>query len=173
MRRRRFLGIWGTIFSRAKSHVAVVSSIQHSRITNDYNIGANTLKQYLRYAAAVSAGEESEIHHCLDKLGPAGAAASYNQHQPDPVARHIAQQIALDEQRFAELGFGQSSMRADVAVRTAEADEFTHAILVDTKQSYDITDIVERYVTRPAVFRAFGWEVEHRLGKDLVLRQEL
>src|SRR6185369_3449454 len=44
-------------FSRARHHMAVVSSIRHHDITNDYNDGANCLKNYLRYAEAMSAGE--------------------------------------------------------------------------------------------------------------------
>jgi len=36
-------------FSRAKHHMAVISSIQFADITNDYNDGANCLKNYLRY----------------------------------------------------------------------------------------------------------------------------
>jgi len=43
-------------FSRAKHHMAVVSSIQFTDITNEYNDGANCLKNYLRYAEAVSVG---------------------------------------------------------------------------------------------------------------------
>ncbi|MCA9108244.1 MAG: hypothetical protein KDA83_22765, partial [Planctomycetales bacterium] len=37
-------------FSRAKQYIAVVSSIESTEITNDYNDGANCLKSYLRYA---------------------------------------------------------------------------------------------------------------------------
>ena len=43
-------------FSRAKHHMAVISSIQSTDITNEYNDGANCLKNYLRYAEAVSIG---------------------------------------------------------------------------------------------------------------------
>ena len=45
------------IFSRAKHHMAVVSSIRHHAITNDFNDGANSLKNFLQYAEAVSKGE--------------------------------------------------------------------------------------------------------------------
>src|SRR6185295_15496871 len=38
------------IFSRAKHHMAIVSSIRHSDITNDYNDGANSLRNFLQYA---------------------------------------------------------------------------------------------------------------------------
>ena len=48
-------------FSRAKHHMAIVSSIQFADITNDYNDGANCLKNYLRYAEAVSTGNQRRI----------------------------------------------------------------------------------------------------------------
>src|SRR4030095_5443832 len=35
------------IFSRAKHHMAIVSSIRHRDITNDYNDGANSFKNFL------------------------------------------------------------------------------------------------------------------------------
>ena len=52
-------------FSRAKHHMAIVSSIQFADITNDYNDGANCLKNYLRYAEAVSTGNREAAHRVL------------------------------------------------------------------------------------------------------------
>ncbi len=43
-------------FSRAKRHMAIISTIRYSAITNDYNDGAACLKNYLRYAEALSSG---------------------------------------------------------------------------------------------------------------------
>ena len=45
------------IFSRARVHMAIVSSIDASAITNTYNDGANTLRRFLDYAAALSRGD--------------------------------------------------------------------------------------------------------------------
>ena len=45
------------IFSRARVHMAIVSSIDADAITNTYNDGANTLRRFLEYAAAVSRGD--------------------------------------------------------------------------------------------------------------------
>ena len=61
-------------------------------------------------------------------------------------------------------------LRIDVAVRKPDENEYTRAILVDTMTHYAIPDAVERYVTRPAILRAVGWDVEQVLGKDWVLR---
>ena len=44
------------IFSRARHHMAVVSSIRHDAITNDYNDGAAALKNFLHYAEHLSGG---------------------------------------------------------------------------------------------------------------------
>ena len=49
------------IFSRAKHHMAVVSSLRHPDITNDYNDGANALKDFLRYAESVSRTGDAEF----------------------------------------------------------------------------------------------------------------
>ncbi|GAA0963876.1 WGR domain-containing protein [Kribbella koreensis] len=42
------------IFSRARQHMVIVSSIDPEAITNTYNDGANTLRRFLTYANAVS-----------------------------------------------------------------------------------------------------------------------
>ncbi len=45
------------IFSRSRHHMVVVSSIDHAAITNVYNDGANTLKNFLHYAESISNGD--------------------------------------------------------------------------------------------------------------------
>ncbi len=55
-------------FSRAKHHMAIVASIRHSDITNDYNDGANCLKSYLRYAECASAGDAAGARRVLREL---------------------------------------------------------------------------------------------------------
>ena len=156
------------IFSRAKHHVAIVTSISHDHITNDFNAGANTLKQYLRYAAAISAGREDVMHKCLDSLGEKqGASDRTTAH--DAVAARIAAELE-GQGMIAARNIGHSTLRIDVAGRKPDDDGYTRAYLVDSEAQYAITDVVERHVTRPAIFRAFGWEVEQVLGKDWVLR---
>jgi hypothetical protein len=55
-------------FSRAKHHMAVVSSIHHGEITYDHNEGAACFKNYLRYAEAVSSGQAETIDLVLHGL---------------------------------------------------------------------------------------------------------
>jgi hypothetical protein len=158
------------IFSRAKQHIAIITSIGHQSITNDYNVGANTLKQYLRYAEAVSRGDEGEMHACLNGLGESGPGSGVPRAADDAVAAKIATEFE-SQGLLASRNFGHSMLRIDVAVRKPDESEYTRAILVDTMVHYAIPDAVERYVTRPAILRAFGWDVEQILGKDWVMRQ--
>ena len=157
------------IFSRAKHHIGIVTSILHTRITNDYNLGANTLKQYLRYAAAVSIGREDEMHLCLNSFGETSGNGTAAGNADDAVAARIATELEA-EGMIAARNVGHSTLRVDVAARKPGENEFARAILVDTEAHYAIPEVVERYVTRPAIFRSFGWEVEQVLGKDRVLR---
>jgi hypothetical protein len=158
------------IFSRAKHHISIVTSIGHNRITNDYNLGANTLKQYLRYAEAVSRGDEAELHACLNGLGETGPDCGVPRVVNDAVAARIAAELAK-QGLLVTRNLGHSMLQIDVAARKPDANEYGRAILVDTEVHYAIPDAVERYVTSPAILRAFGWDVEQVLGKDMVLRQ--
>ncbi|MBS1661390.1 MAG: DUF4011 domain-containing protein, partial [Bacteroidetes bacterium] len=48
------------LFSRARKHMAVVSSIRYEQITNEYNEGANYLRRFLQYAELISQGRMEE-----------------------------------------------------------------------------------------------------------------
>ncbi len=157
------------IFSRAKHNMVVVSSITADQITNDYNPGPDALKQYLRYAAAVSVGDEHGIHACLVRLCQRKSGPRDNHDSVDAVAARIEAQERGKGLRCAS-HLGHSDLRIDVAVWSPDDDHFQRAILVDNDAHYAIKDVIERYVTRPAILRAFGWEVEQVLGKDYICK---
>lgn len=142
------------IFSRAKRHMAVVSSIRHERITNDWNTGARTLKAYLRYAEACSRGDGAEADAVVRGLASGeGAGTSRADH---PVAARIAK--ALRERDFeVALGIGNGDFFVDVAVR--DGDRWGSAVLVDAPHLSPSPGPMAHYHARPAVLRAFGWHV--------------
>jgi hypothetical protein len=153
-------------FSRAKQHMAVVSTIRHGEITNEYNEGANCLRNYLRYAEAMSAGDVptaqrvlSSITRWKERLAPATAPAD------DAVVQQLS---ALLRERgyIVDQGVGQSHFRVDLAVRLAGEADYRLGILVDTPLQYEQAEPLERDVMRPRLLRAFGWRVESVLGKD-------
>jgi predicted DNA-binding WGR domain protein len=146
--------------------MAVVSSIDSSEITNDYNDGARCLKNYLRYAQAVSVGDLGAAGRILHEITVRPQEAGM---QPEPDPDVAVQQITDDLRRrgyVVESNVGQSNFRCDLAVRCAGDQAHRVGILVDTDRYYRQTDIVERDVMRPQLLETLGWRVEHVLAKD-------
>lgn len=152
------------IFSRARRHMAVVSSIRHHDITNEYNDGANCLRNFLEYAASLSAGDIATARRVLNNLvavrdNPIGAAT------PDAVIDELARQLRASGYKV-DTHVGQSQFQCDLAVKLPGMAAYQLGILVDTDTIYRSTDLVERYHARPQVLRAFDWKIVHVLTKD-------
>jgi len=151
-------------FSRAKKHMAVVASIRHHLITNDYNDGARTLKNYLRYADALSAGDQQTVRRTLRDINPVdtGRSSAASTHIViDQLARRL-QQRGFEVDREV----GQSDFRCDLAVRSPGENRYRLGILVDTERYYRAEDILERDLLRPRLLRHFGWKIVFVLTKD-------
>ncbi len=153
-------------FSRAKQNMAVVSSIESTEITNDFNDGANTLKSYLRYAEAVSVG---------DLESAARVTRSLSRWIPDELKRAVPSREMLVEQlagQLAAAGYqvdvavGQSHLRCDLAVYQEGDTVYRLGILVDGNAYYEQSDLLERDMMRPRLLKDFGWRIEHVLAKD-------
>jgi len=153
-------------FSRAKHHMAVVSSIQFADVTNDYNDGANCLKNYLRYAEAVSTGNSEVSHRVLHGMSRWQATPDDPGGEThDPVAEQIA--AALKAKGYiVDRAVGQSHFRCDLAVRRDGETVYSLAILLDNDGYYDQSDLLERDLMRPKLLRDFGWKVTFVLAKD-------
>jgi hypothetical protein len=87
------------IFSRARHHMAVVSSIRHHAITNDYNDGAAALKNFLHYAECSSRGELRLARGVLESLNPLTRKQLAVSGGKDAVIQQLA--LALRGRRFA------------------------------------------------------------------------
>ncbi|HEY4248473.1 MAG TPA: AAA domain-containing protein [Lacunisphaera sp.] len=152
------------IFSRARKHMAVVSSIKHFDITNDFNDGANCLRNFLEYSAAASAGDGTTARRVLqaaNPLGPSKAEAAPS----DIVATQIA--AALAEQGWTvDKEVGHSTFRLPLAVRRADDDCYSLGILIDDDRHYAQRDLLERYLQRPGILSAFGWRLTTIYTKD-------
>lgn len=153
------------IFSRSKHHMAVVSSIRHGDITNDYNDGANSLKNFLLYAEAVSRGDHRGVRRILENLNPLARLETPPELRPDAVVDTLAD--ALRERGYVvDTHAGQSKFRFDLAVRKTAASFYQLGILVDTEGHYANPNLLERYLIQPAILRTFGWSVTLVLTKD-------
>jgi predicted DNA-binding WGR domain protein len=153
------------IFSRAKHHMAIVSSIRHSDITNDYNDGVNSLKHFLHYAGAVSKGDEATARRVLENLNPLSRKALAPLSRGDAVVEQLAEALRR-RGHVVDLNVGQSKFRCDLAVR-GKADNFYQlGILVDTDGHYANPNLLDRYLMQPGILKAFGWRFALVLTKD-------
>lgn len=153
------------IFSRAKHHMAIVSSIRHHDITNDYNDGANSLKNFLQYAEAVSKGDAATARRVLENLNPLSRKALAPLTKGDAVVEALAQ--ALRSRGYSvDLNVGQSKFRCDLAVRSNSDSLYQLGILVDTDGHYANPNLLDRYLMQPGILRAFGWRFALVLTKD-------
>jgi hypothetical protein len=151
------------IFSRAKHHLAIVSSIRWPAITNDYNDGAACLRNYLRYAEAMSTGSVTDAHAALASYGRRERAAENG----GPV-RALEERLATalrERGHEVDVGVGTSEFRCNLGVRKAGEDRYRLGLLLDD-DSQNARPIDELMHVQPSVLRAFGWRTLTILHKD-------
>ena len=152
-------------FSRAKKFMALVTSMRSTAITNDYNDGANCLKNYLRYAECSSIGQSSSVLTVLQNLSGLDDAQQFEVDTPEPLADEISEAVQ-------QLGFsvdrriGQSQFHCDLAVYKPSDTEYRLGIMIDSSQWYSQTDLLERELMKPQLLTAFGWQLMIVLAKD-------
>lgn len=153
------------IFSRSKQHMAVVSSIKHTDITNDYNDGANYLKLFLQYAEEVSTGNMNTARSILDRL------ILKKGHFPSSEQQgFVAGQIKemLEEKGYdVHIQVGQSDFKCTLAVKLKPDDQYySLAILLDDDSHFANENIMEQYYQRPAILKEMGWRLISVFTKD-------
>ena len=153
------------IFSRAKHHMALVSSIRHHDITNDYNDGANSLKNFLHYAEAISKGDAATARRVLENLNPLARKALAPLSRGDAVVEQLAEALRA-RGHSVDLNVGQSKFRCDLAIRSNAASLYQLGILVDSDSHYANPNLLDRYLMQPSILRAFGWRFALVLTKD-------
>jgi superfamily I DNA and/or RNA helicase/predicted DNA-binding WGR domain protein len=153
------------IFSRAKKHMAVISSVKYNNITNEYNEGANYFRRFLHYAESVSIGNMQMARAILDGL-------VINKHkEAQPKAAHIVtkqiKEELLESGYESESQVGQSDFKASLAVKAKRNDaDYTLSILIDDDKHYSNNNLLEQYYQRPDILRSFGWRTMHVFTKD-------
>ncbi|MFP6670119.1 MAG: AAA domain-containing protein [Pirellulaceae bacterium] len=157
-------------FSRAKHHMALVSSIRDYDITNDYNHGANCLKNYIRYASAVSEGNIPAVQNVLRDL-----ARWRDLEEPEETAAPevVRQQLAdkLKEHGYeVDHSIGHSEFQCDLGVYKKDDSIYRLGILIDGEAHYQQSDVLERDLMRPRLLRAFGWRTHRVLTVDWFAR---
>lgn len=159
------------IFSRAKKHMAVISSVKYANITNEYNEGANYFRRFLQYAENVSSGNMQIARTILDSLvlHKTNTVATENN---NIVLKEIKQQLQKLGYEVAEQ-VGQSDFKCSLAIKLNPTDEeYTLGILLDDDKHYSNNNLTEQYYQRPAILQAFGWRIMHVFAKDWLQQPE-
>jgi hypothetical protein len=158
------------IFSRAKQHMVLVSTIDHNAITNVYNDGANTLREFLHYADAISRGDTLAARAVL--AGRRGRVALGGSDGPvSPLVDQLATSLKARGLDVAA-NVGQSAFRCDIAQRRPGSPRYDVAVLVDHVGRLDRHPTEERRLTQPAALRSAGWQVVQVLSTDWLSRPD-
>ncbi|MCP5144971.1 MAG: DUF4011 domain-containing protein [Gammaproteobacteria bacterium] len=145
------------IFSRAKRHMAIVSTIAPEAITNTHNDGARALRSFLAFAQAQSEGANDSAQAVLATLNPDAARTFDIKPPPDPVRSALAAALRAKGHEVHEF-VGGASFRCDLAIVDPLGGGYSLGVLLDRTATLP-TAIEERFVFRPGILRAFGWRV--------------
>jgi hypothetical protein len=149
------------IFSRAREHMVVVSSIEPEAITNTYNDGANTLRRFLAYATAVSRGDTVAAKAALTPYVVKAPASA----RPSAVIEQLAAALEAREVQVDTV-VGESVFRCDLALKLPEDTGHRLAVLVDTPDRVASDTLLERLTTHPSALATTGWRVHQVLTTD-------
>jgi AAA domain/Protein of unknown function (DUF4011) len=144
------------IFSRSKENMVIVSSITSDAITNDYNLGANTLKTFLRYAETLSVGDEEGARIALRRISSGAERAEGS--ALDVARSQIAARLRAAGLEVRE-GLGLSSFSVDLALRSAGAERHQTAVLLDSALRYRQGGLDEMLLARASLLERSGWRV--------------
>ncbi len=162
-------------FTRAKKFMALVSSLQHTQITNDYNDGAGCLKRYLQYAQACSIGNSSAAARVLTSLSGAWKNVESATPDNDVLTSQLVEYIHSHGFEV-DLNVGQSDFVVDIAVRREGDSLYRLGILIDSHRWYRTgdteTELLERELLKPRLLEAFGWRVHTVFARDWYERQD-
>lgn len=146
------------IFSRARHHMAVVTTIEAEAITNTHNDGAMALRTFLAFARARAEGDVETGRSALASINPGVRTIFASAPPPDPLRSAMAE--ALRQRGHAvEEYVGGASFRCDLAIKSEDGRGFALAILLDGGVRDETRRVYERYVFKPTILRAFGWRV--------------
>lgn len=149
------------MFSRSREHMAIVSTIRSTQITNEHNDGANALRRFLAFSEALSSGRETEAATVLAEANPA-ARRSAERLGSSSVVDAIAEAMR-SRGRHVERDVGRSHFRCDLAIRRDEQGDHRVAVLVDATARTSPEELV---LSRIGILEAFGWVVVSVNAKD-------
>lgn len=146
------------IFSRARNHMAVVSSIRANAITNTHNDGAFALRAFLAFAEAQDTGNAEAGRIALSSVNPNVLNIFSAKPPEDPLRESIAQALRARGHEVHEF-VGSARFRCDIAIVDPETADYSLGILLDHNIDDTASHRFERFVFKPSILRSFGWKI--------------
>jgi superfamily I DNA and/or RNA helicase/predicted DNA-binding WGR domain protein len=160
------------IFSRAKKHMAIVSSIKYNDIKNEYNEGANYLRKFLQYSEQVAGNIPlaTEVLHSLSNLDESQSSARVD--TIDLVRNDLGTYLKTLGYDF-DINVGMSKFKISIAVKSkTEVGKYVLGIVLDSEAFYQSKNTLDQYVLRPGLLSAFGWKNTMIFRKDWLDRPD-
>jgi predicted DNA-binding WGR domain protein len=159
------------IFSRSKHHMAVVSSIEGTRITNTHNDGARALQAFLNFAQAHARGNVAQSEAVLGGLNADAGQIFGRSTTEDSLRAAIVTALQLRGlEVHQDIGSGQ--FRCDIGIVNDAGDAYRLGILLDGKIAPDAHHVEEHHVFRPSILTGFGWRILHLSPLDWLRDRE-
>jgi predicted DNA-binding WGR domain protein len=146
------------IFSRARQHMVVVTSIKATAITNTHNDGAFALRTFLSFAEARSKGNYEAGRIALSSVNPK-VLNVFNAAPPADSLRSALLSALQGQGHQVEEYVGSAQFRVDLAILDPATGNYKLGILLDHKIGDTEGHIFERFVFKPNILRAFGWNI--------------
>ena len=148
------------IVTRARRHVAVVSSIKGEWITNDYNEGALCFKRYLTFAEAISSGNAEQAEFLLNSMSQNESSKSSGK----SIYHRFSKTLDIDLKKD---NVGTSDFKVPLGLGQNAESQFDHA-LFDVAGAHT-NAALEMAFMRPTLLENFGWSVSALSSKDVFL----
>ncbi len=145
------------IFSRARRHMAIISTIAPEAITNIHNDGARALRSFLSFAEAQSNGAHDHAQAVLSTLNP-DASKTFGADIPVDAVRTAMAEALRARGHVVHEHVGGASFRCDIGIVNASGDGYCLGVLLD-RDGDERIGVEERFLFRPTVLRAFGWRM--------------
>jgi predicted DNA-binding WGR domain protein len=146
------------IFSRARNHMAVVSSIRANAITNTHNDGAFALRAFLAFAEAQDQGNADAGRIALASVNPNVLNIFSAKPPEDPLREAIALALTARGHEVREF-VGSARFRCDIAIVDPQTGDYALGILLDHNIDETPSHTFERFVFKPSILRSFGWKI--------------
>lgn len=146
------------IFSRARHHMAIVSSITGDEISNDYNTGAHALKSMLQFARASSAGRAADAQRVLDRYR-SGATVCARRTEECAAVTILADWLRRGAKTECDLDVGLSDFVIDIVPRCPAENTPSGrplAILIDRNALYESGSAREILINRATALESVG-----------------